>query len=94
MVELWLGLAVLLGPPVGEGPAEGPATAEELEASAESGGDPEADELAAIVDAAATAAQDRAVPVEPCLPSFEDRHCAHWPYREAPTNDAQSPRPQ
>lgn len=61
MVELWLGLAVLLGPPVGEGPAEGPATAEELEASAESGGDPQADELAAIVDAAATAAQDRAV---------------------------------
>lgn len=69
IVELMVSAALILGPPVGEGPAEGPVAPSEAEAGeGETGETGETDELAAvdadtaaIVEAAAEAAQDRAV---------------------------------
>jgi hypothetical protein len=59
IVEVILSVALLLGPPVSEGPAEGPVAPSEGEGES---GEPEVvDETAAIVAAASEAVQDRAV---------------------------------
>ncbi|HLT40085.1 MAG TPA: hypothetical protein VK034_27580, partial [Enhygromyxa sp.] len=61
IVELIVSASLMLGPPIGEGPAEGPVAPDEVEEG--DAAEPEAtdDETAAIVEAASEAAQDRAV---------------------------------